>query len=126
MALDPDGSVYPCSQLVSDVNKAGNLLEDNFNDIWYNSKRLKKYRYFRRKRVYRESRCGICKAQKQCGGCRVFSNNTKEEDPGCPDPLFKEVKQLDKYGRRAHLKEYIKDRAYISVRDYMKKYGVEA
>jgi len=28
MVLGPDGSVYPCSQLVSDKNKAGNLLED--------------------------------------------------------------------------------------------------
>lgn len=124
LAIGPDGSIYPCSQLVAEDIKTGNILEDDLSELIKTSKRLKKYRNYRNKAVFRSSICGICEAREHCGGCRVFSNNRKEEDIGCPEPIIGDKESPGKYGRRGDLKHYFKTHSYISVGTYMERYGV--
>jgi len=124
LAIGPDGSVYPCSQLIAEDTKAGNILEKDFHELVRSSKRLRKYRNFRQKAVFRSSICGICEAKEHCGGCRVFSNNRKEEDIACPEPIIGDIENCGKYGRRGDLKHYFKTHSYISVGTYMERYGV--
>ncbi len=124
LAIGPDGSIYPCSQIIAEDAKIGNILNTDFNELINNSKRLRKYRNFRNKLVFRSSICGICKAKDHCGGCRVFSHNRKEEDIGCPEPIITDIKTCGKYGRKADLKHYFKNHSYIKVETYMERYGV--
>lgn len=99
-------------------------MKEDFSELIRSSKRLKKYRNFRNKGAFRSSICGICEAKENCGGCRVFSNNRKEEDFGCPEPIIGDIKSCGKYGRSGDLKHYVKTHSYISVGTYMERYGV--
>ncbi len=123
MALAADGSIYPCSQLMSPRFKAGDILSEDFRSFW-NAKPMKKYRYFREKRSFRETYCGICQARKQCGGCRVFAHDALGEDPGCRKPLFPPVQQLGREGRKAALRAYFEKHFSISVGEYMDYFQV--
>ena len=124
LAIGPDGSIYPCSQLIAEDTKIGNILKTDINELVNNSKRLRKYRDFRNQIAFRSSICGICKAKDHCGGCRVFSNNRKEEDIGCTEPIIGNIKNCGKYGRKGDLKNYFKTHSYISVGTYIERYGV--
>ena len=124
IAVGPDGSIYPCSQLVSQKNRAGNILENDLARLITSSKNLKKYRNFRDKKTFQENLCGICQATSQCGGCRVFSDDTLNEDAGCPGPVIKNLRNMNSKERRAELKHYIADHDYITVEQYMERYGV--
>ncbi|MDD3925097.1 MAG: radical SAM protein [bacterium] len=86
-ALSPDGSVYPCSQLVYPRFRAGNILTDDPARLWSRSEVLERYRFFRTTRSFRESNCGDCAVKYQCGGCRVFAGDAVGGDPGCPEVL---------------------------------------
>lgn len=86
-SVAPDGSVFPCSQLVGDKFYAGNLLEDDLKNIWTESKVLKRYRNFRSGKSFKNSECGRCSAKTHCGGCRVLAEDAIGADLGCPDPL---------------------------------------
>jgi radical SAM protein with 4Fe4S-binding SPASM domain len=88
MAVAPDGSVYPCSQLVGDKFKTGNLLNEDFNIIWHENKLAEKYRNFRTFQRFRTGSCGKCQANTFCGGCRVFAGDAIGPDPGCPEPIY--------------------------------------
>jgi len=88
LAMAPDGTLFPCSQLVGDELPAGNLLADDFTSIWTSSKILKRYRNFRQSKVLQDSHCGHCAARNHCGGCRVFATDALGADPGCPAPLL--------------------------------------
>ena len=124
LAIGPDGSIYPCSQLIAEDAKIGNILETDLNELIGNSRRLREYRDFRNQSSFRSSICGICKAKDHCGGCRVFSDNRKEEDLGCPEPVIGDIKNCGKYGRKGDLKHYFMSHSYISVGTYMERYGV--
>ena len=124
IAVGPDGSIYPCSQLVSQKTRAGNILEDDLAQLITSGKNLKKYRNFRDKKTFQENLCGICQATSQCGGCRVFSDDTLNEDAGCPGPVIKNLRNMNSKERRAELKHYIADHDYITVEQYMERYGV--
>lgn len=125
VALTPDASIFPCSQLIKPDLKAGNVLADSLDKVWKKSKTIKYYRYYKRKRKFKESACGICTASEYCGGCPVFSQTGKGIDSDCPQPLIvSSLKQIGKYGRRAGLKEHFKNNYLISVADYMEDYGV--
>ncbi|GAH20117.1 unnamed protein product, partial [marine sediment metagenome] len=58
LSLAPDGSVYPCSQLVHSRCYAGNLLESEPKLLWNQSHILRKYRSFRTKKTFTHSWCG--------------------------------------------------------------------
>ena len=83
-AVAPDGSVYPCSQLVGQAYKAGNLTRDPFKMIWRESEILNRYRNFRQDKQFIDSECGQCNANRFCGGCRVFAMDTIGCEPHCP------------------------------------------
>ncbi len=88
LSIAPDGSVYPCSQLVGPKFRAGHLPTDEFQDIWRNSEILRRYRKFRTHKGFKKSQCGQCMAKSQCGGCRVFAPDALGADPGCPAPIL--------------------------------------
>ena len=88
LSIAPNGTVFPCSQLVGRDFSAGNLLEDNLQSVWINSEVLKRYRSFRTNRSFKDSRCGHCSAKIHCGGCRVFAEDALGGDPGCLEPVL--------------------------------------
>jgi hypothetical protein len=54
---------------------------------------LRHYRLFRTKKSFKHSKCGICRVNAACGGCRVFAADAIGGDPGCPDPVKPELSQ---------------------------------
>jgi radical SAM protein with 4Fe4S-binding SPASM domain len=124
IALGPDGSVYPCSQLVAPRLRAGNLLEADPAQIWRESPVLRKYRNLRAGRSFRQTLCGACLAVERCGGCLALSDNGLGADPGCPEPLLPPLSTLGPDGRVADLRRYLDSQHTISVAEYMDRYGV--
>ncbi|NPV80514.1 MAG: radical SAM protein [Firmicutes bacterium] len=88
VALAPDGSVFPCSQLVAPALLAGNILADEPTRLWAEAIPLQRYRGFRATDEFMQSACGICGAREQCGGCRALAEDALGGDSGCPGPLF--------------------------------------
>lgn len=84
LALAPDGTAFPCSQLVHPKLRAGSALSDDLPAMWESSPVLQRYRFHRRTSRFRHSACGACAARAHCGGCRVFSADALGADPGCP------------------------------------------
>lgn len=124
VALAPDGSIYPCSQLVHPPFRAGSILDSELGTLWRRSGVLKRYRSFRKKKYFRQTPCGACGAVEQCGGCRVFADDALGADPGCPEPLLRPIRELGKDGRVADFKQYIEGYGSITVGEYMERYGV--
>lgn len=83
----PDGTMYPCSQLVGEGFAAGRLPGDDLRTIWACSPVLRRYRFFRVQKEFNRGACGCCIAKMHCGGCRVFAADAIGSDPGCPEPL---------------------------------------
>lgn len=96
LSIAPDGSVFPCSQLVGEKFYAGSVMDDDFQSIWMNSKVLRRYRNFRTSKLFQNSHCGECAAKTHCGGCRVFAGEALGADPGCPEPVLPPAR-LEKY-----------------------------
>lgn len=113
LSIAPDGSIFPCSQVVGQGLAAGNLLEDDFRKIWMNSEVLRRYRSFRTKKSFKKSYCGKCIAIIHCGGCRVFANDALGADPGCPEPVL----------TPANLKKYHKEDLYDTILDIQESIG---
>jgi len=95
MAVAPNGSVYPCSQLVGDKFKAGDLLNEDFDFIWHQNELTARYRDFREIQSFRTGSCGKCQSKAFCGGCRVFAGDAIGSDPGCPEPIFRNNKKIE-------------------------------
>jgi radical SAM protein with 4Fe4S-binding SPASM domain len=106
LALAPDGSAFPCSQLVHPSCHVGNLLQMEPQHMWDQSKVLRRYRFFRTKKSFAQSWCGICMSKNICGGCRVFAEDGLGGDPGCPEPLLPPLTRLAKTGRSLYLEGY--------------------
>ena len=123
-ALDPQGNLLPCSQLSAPRFRAGNILTEEPALIWRESPVFKRYRFFRDKASFKQSQCGICKANAHCGGCRAFANDALGADPFCPGPLWPPLKSLGRHGRKVELAKYISKEGCISVGEYMERYGV--
>ena len=124
LALAPDGSAYPCSQLVYPDCCCGNLLETEPEVLWNQSRIIRKYRFFRTKKTFTHSWCGVCLAKERCGGCRIFAADRLGGDSGCPEPLLPPITQLGKIGRSLDLPEYLASNYSISVGGYMDRYRV--
>lgn len=79
IAIMPDGTVFPCRRF---PKKIGNLLVAPLEDIWKNSRVLKKLR----DKKYLKGKCKSCEI-KDCAGCRALSfsitGDFLEEDPLC-------------------------------------------
>ena len=124
MAVAPDGSAFPCSQLVHPRFCSGNLLTDPLEELWASSPVMRRYRLFRGKVAFQSTACGLCAAKEHCGGCRVFAADGRGAEPECPGPLVPPLEQLGKAGRRWDLARHLRRYGSISVRDYMQRYGV--
>lgn len=74
LGISSNGIVYPCIFL---REKVGDLNIDTIQDIWNNNEILKK---LRNRDI---GKCGKCKHNKVCGGCRAFSGIYKK-DSFCP------------------------------------------
>ncbi len=124
LAVMPDGSVFPCSQLVAPGLCAGNALTDDLDLLWRRSPVLRRYRGRREKAAFRETVCGACTAREHCGGCPVFADDGWGADPGCPGPLWPDPRALGRHGRKPDSVRYGEQYGCISVREYMERYGV--
>jgi radical SAM protein with 4Fe4S-binding SPASM domain len=113
VSIAPDGSIFPCSQLIGQGLSAGNLLTDDLKNVWMNSEVLKRYRSYRTKKSFKRSYCGQCAAKIHCGGCRVFANDALGADPGCPEPVLSPAK----------LKKYPKEDLYEDIFDIQESIG---
>jgi len=80
IAISNKGTIMPCPFLRI---KLGNILKDDFNQIWKTDTILNQMR----DRKNWEGKCGKCKYKVICGGCRarsyIKSNNVLGEDPSC-------------------------------------------
>jgi len=81
VSLGPDGSIFPCSQLVGRSFRAGNLLIEEQEELWRHSPVLARYRGFRERL---QGSCAACPAVPHCGGCRVYAADAIGADQSCP------------------------------------------
>lgn len=84
MSIEPNGDMYPCVFFPHENEvKLGNLLKDDFEELWKNSIILSK---LRDKDVI-NGHCGECESKNVCGGCRARAYNYFHDvlapDPGC-------------------------------------------
>ncbi|WP_309492328.1 radical SAM/SPASM domain-containing protein [Candidatus Hecatella orcuttiae] len=84
LSVEPNGDLYPCVFFPHEEQvKVGNLLEDDFEELWRNSEFLWKVRDKDRLADY----CGSCRFRYTCGGCRARAYNYYKDvlapDPGC-------------------------------------------
>jgi radical SAM protein with 4Fe4S-binding SPASM domain len=79
-ALEPNGDIEPC---VFIPLRVGNILRDNFLEIWHNHPVFRKIRDRENFKGY----CGSCEYRNMCGGCRTrayaYFGDLAESDPGC-------------------------------------------
>ncbi len=79
LAMKPNGDLQPC---VFFPVKIGNILEDDFEELWRHNKLLEE---LRNKNLIKK--CGSCKYRYYCGGCRAraygYFNDHLAPDPGC-------------------------------------------
>jgi radical SAM protein with 4Fe4S-binding SPASM domain len=123
-AIAPDGSLYPCSQLVTPELCTGNVYSDSPDKIWHDSKILRQYRDFRNKKSFTGSHCSFCKAKKFCGGCRAFAHDALGGDPGCPAPAKVPLQQCGtKRRKRKDACRSAKHSGYDAVRDLQDSIG---
>jgi radical SAM protein with 4Fe4S-binding SPASM domain len=74
--LRSNGDVFPCTNLPI---KIGNILEDNFADIWNCS-------FMNDIRMRRTGGCAVCEYLERCGGCRSKAYSLGDafaSDPSC-------------------------------------------
>ncbi|HHH79885.1 MAG TPA: radical SAM protein, partial [Thermoplasmatales archaeon] len=80
VAMRANGDLQPC---VFFPLKLGNILEDDFEDLWKNNSILKE---LRNKDILKGS-CGTCPYRYYCGGCRAraygYTGDYLSPDPGC-------------------------------------------
>jgi radical SAM protein with 4Fe4S-binding SPASM domain len=92
-ALEPNGDIKPCVFLPTNKETIlGNILNDNFEEIWNNDASLWKLRTRENLETYMVAGervgCGACPDKYICGGCRAraygyFNGNVNAPDIGC-------------------------------------------
>ena len=123
-AIAPDGSLYPCSQLITPELCVGNIYSDSPDKVWHDSKTLRKYRSFRNKDSFTCSNCSFCTAREFCGGCRAFAHDALGGDPGCPAPVKPQLRHCGVKGRMVDFADYLELRGQVTVGEYMDRYGI--
>jgi radical SAM protein with 4Fe4S-binding SPASM domain len=87
-AIRSNGDIEPC---VFFPLKLGNILKDDFEDLWENNKIL---RELRNKDILNDQ-CGNCKYRYYCGGCRAraygYTGDYLRGDPGCIKNCIKNI-----------------------------------
>ncbi|MEM2466500.1 MAG: radical SAM protein [Candidatus Bathyarchaeia archaeon] len=92
-AIEPNGDIKPCVFFPTNRNTIlGNILENNFEEIWDSDPLLWQLRTRENLETYivngKEVGCGVCPDKYICGGCRAraysyFNGNIKAPDIGC-------------------------------------------
>jgi radical SAM protein with 4Fe4S-binding SPASM domain len=92
-AIEPNGDVKPCVFFPTNKNTViGNMLKDNFEEIWDTNPLLWQLRTRESLETYivdgKETGCGNCPDKYICGGCRAraysyFNGNVNAPDIGC-------------------------------------------
>ena len=95
VGLEPNGDIKPCVFFPTNKDTTlGNILEDDFEEIWDNNNLLWKLRTREKLETYeingRTVGCGKCQDKYICGGCRAraysyFDGNINAPDIGCID-----------------------------------------
>lgn len=79
--VKPDGEVWPCPFVPV---SGGNVRQQPFREIWEEGEVFKK---LKRREKYLEGKCGACRYNRICGGCRgkafAHTGNYLAEDPSC-------------------------------------------
>lgn len=71
ICISPNGDIYPCAALMGPEFRLGNILKDDFKEIWNNNPVLKNLRSIKRNVV---GKCKNCPRLDFCrGGCRGIS-----------------------------------------------------
>ncbi|MHA2353232.1 MAG: radical SAM protein, partial [Candidatus Thorarchaeota archaeon] len=84
VAIEPNGDLYPCVFFphIPEV-RIGNILKDNFHDLWTSSDILSDLR----NKDLLKGACRSCEDRNVCGGCRAraqgYFNDYLGPDPGC-------------------------------------------
>ncbi|MDH5636402.1 MAG: radical SAM protein [Candidatus Bathyarchaeota archaeon] len=106
VGLEPNGDIKPCVFFPTNEDTIlGNVLEDDFEYIWDNSKLLWSLRTREKLESYEVNGqtigCGKCEDKYICGGCRAraysyFNGNLNAPDIGCIDneELWKKVTRI--------------------------------
>ncbi|NWG11101.1 radical SAM protein [Candidatus Bathyarchaeota archaeon] len=91
--LEPNGDIKPCVFFPTNRNTVlGNILKDNFEEIWDNHQFLWRFRTREKLEDYvlngKKVGCGNCPDKYICGGCRAraysyFNGNVDSPDVGC-------------------------------------------
>lgn len=95
--INAEGDVSPCPLLLDNIS-GGNVLEQNLEDILFNSNLFKNI--VRRENL--KGKCGTCKYNFTCGGCRAVAyyktGDVYGEDPDCFIDMLsdEELKNLEK------------------------------
>lgn len=84
LAMEPNGDIYPCVFFPRvEKYRIGNILEDDFEELWLNNEILKQLR----NKDILKGNCGKCSYRYYCGGCRARAANYFDDhlspDPGC-------------------------------------------
>lgn len=84
LSIEPNGDIYPCVFFPHEEKvRVGNLMRDNFEEIWRRSELLKLVR----NKDLLEVDCKGCEYLYTCGGCRARAYNYFKDifapDPGC-------------------------------------------
>ena len=92
-AMEPNGDIKPCVFFPTNKETVlGNILRDDFEDIWDNHPFLWKLRVREKLKTYeingKEVGCGACPDKYICGGCRAraysyFNGDVTAADIGC-------------------------------------------
>lgn len=99
LSLEPNGDIYPCVFFPHDEHvKLGNILEDDFREIWEKNEVLWKLR----NRNLLKGHCKTCVNRDICGGCRArayaYFSDVCAPDPGCiHNEKWMEIKNERRY-----------------------------
>jgi len=103
--IEPDGNIKPCVFFPTNKETVlGNILQDDFEEIWDNHPLLWKLRSKEELESYEINGqiigCGICPDKYICGGCRAraysyFNGNVNAPDIGCIRnlPLWEKIRE---------------------------------
>ncbi|MBS3139819.1 radical SAM protein [Candidatus Woesearchaeota archaeon] len=72
ICIAPNGDIYPCAALMDKKFKLGNILVDNFSELWKDHQLLRNFRDIKNQV---EGKCKACKRLDFCrGGCRGIAH----------------------------------------------------
>lgn len=95
ICIAPNGDIYPCAALMDEKFRLGNILTDNFKELWKNHQLLRNLRDI--KNVV-EGKCKACKRLDFCrGGCRGIAYTLNNKSLYTSDNSCNYIKEVQKW-----------------------------